>query len=428
MLIEMAPVGSNSNFPRSIPWRNLVGIEIFLVILVGTGAAQEARVPIRLQLLGVVALTNIIMILRARPHAIRASIPNRVLLGRRWFGGSRQLDGAWQWVDGVGWGGLFILNVVNVTLVFSPPLLLLLNSGFLVEGGNVDSVRVVAMVDVRWAAVATQCSELPSEIQHPFHTRHPLFLRQTPFVRCGACGRAFLYRLFSYGCRRCNFDLDIKCASLPTTIRHEAHEYPLNLVDEGCDERCSSCHELCRNYKFRCSDCKFSLHIQCASLPQTHDGHGYDDHAQILKYSPVGIKREEYYCEICEEEMDTKLWFYYCADCNQAFHGKCLYTAADDFANIKLRAIINVKNHPHHLTIQRAKLNGLNCDACHLPCKNLLCECKECGFNLHFHCALDCQTPNERWNTLVVKAAWNMMARASVVVCFSTATKNEEVE
>ncbi|KAF7145511.1 hypothetical protein RHSIM_Rhsim04G0096500 [Rhododendron simsii] len=229
------------------------------------------------------------------------------------------------------------------------------------------------------------CAELPGEIQHPFHTPHPLILRKTPFLTCDACSRTCTG--FSYGCRGCDFDLDIKCASLPTSIRHEAHAHPLNLVDDECDEWCSSCHDFCNRYKFRCRDCRFNLHIQCASLPQTL-GHGYEDHALILKYSPVGIRREEYYCELQEEEMNTKLWFYYCADCNYAFHSKCLCAAARDFANIKLGAIINAEDHPHQLTIQKAKYNGLKWDACRLPCKNLFCECKECGFNRHFDWAL----------------------------------------
>lgn len=217
------------------------------------------------------------------------------------------------------------------------------------------------------------------------HITRALILQKMPFFRCDACGR--YCNCFSYGCRGCNFDLDIKCASLPTTIRHEAQE--LNLVDDKCDEWCGSCREFFANSnnKFCCEDCKFNLHIECASLPQTFR-HRYDQHPLILKYTPFGIKPEEYYCEICEEEMNTKLWFYYCADCNYAFHSKCLCTAADEFANANVRAIVKVKNHRHHLTIQQAKYNGLNCDWCLLPCKNLLCECKECDFHLHLHCAL----------------------------------------
>lgn len=236
------------------------------------------------------------------------------------------------------------------------------------------------------------CAELPSEIQHPFHTIHRLILQKTSLFKCDACGR--YCNGFSYGCHtgRCNFDLDINCAYLPTTIRHEAHEHPLNLVDDKCDEWCSCCHSDCSDlYKFRCRDCKFHLHIQCASLPKTLR-HRYDrHHALILKYTPVGIKLEEYYCEICEEEMNTKLWFYYCADCNYAFHTKCLYTAADESANVKLGTIIHMRNHPHPLTLARKANYKPVCDMCHGPIVNSaigtsVFQCKVCDFTVDFLC------------------------------------------
>ncbi|KAI8558901.1 hypothetical protein RHMOL_Rhmol04G0132400 [Rhododendron molle] len=63
------------------------------------------------------------------------------------------------------------------------------------------------------------CAELPSEIQYPFHTPHLHILQMTPFLTCDACSRT--YTGFSYGCRGCDFDLDIKCASLPTVGKME---------------------------------------------------------------------------------------------------------------------------------------------------------------------------------------------------------------
>lgn len=75
------------------------------------------------------------------------------------------------------------------------------------------------------------CAELPRDLQHPIHRKHPLILHKTPpydgrTCTCKACDLPC--RQFVYNCSLCKFDLDIKCALLPLTIETEIHETPID--------------------------------------------------------------------------------------------------------------------------------------------------------------------------------------------------------
>ncbi|OMO52587.1 C1-like protein, partial [Corchorus olitorius] len=90
------------------------------------------------------------------------------------------------------------------------------------------------------------CTELPKEIQHFFHPC-PLVLDTLSYFKCDAC---FEYGSgFSYGCRRCSFDMHVECAQRPTgdedgdckdIIQHFTHGHPLTLVGWESEERFAS--------------------------------------------------------------------------------------------------------------------------------------------------------------------------------------------
>ncbi|KAA8518178.1 hypothetical protein F0562_015652 [Nyssa sinensis] len=181
------------------------------------------------------------------------------------------------------------------------------------------------------------CVELPTELQHPFHPQHPLILlAKSPMsfglFLCNGCG--FFSNRFTFTCACCHFHLDVTCGSLPTTIRHEAHLHHRLVLKEKLDGRCNACQMQSSGFAFGCGTCDFKLDLRCARLPSTIR-HRYDEHLLILNYSPLKNYPDVYYCEVCEEELNPKCWFYHCDDCDQSFHYECI-RPVDECSNIKI--------------------------------------------------------------------------------------------
>ncbi|KAK2976229.1 hypothetical protein RJ640_001955 [Escallonia rubra] len=201
------------------------------------------------------------------------------------------------------------------------------------------------------------CAELPTELQHPFHPQHPLILLPK-YPECWGLFRCQGCRLycngFAYGCVECNFYLDVNCGSLPSTIKHEAHrDHLLHMKASQSPGECAACfYEFnSKDFIFGCDTCDFKLHALCSLFPRALR-HRYDEHPLILTYSPVEDREaDEYYCEICEEEMNPREWFYHCVGCDQSMHPRC---ALDDkYPNVKFRGILNVDSHRHPLSLAR---------------------------------------------------------------------------
>ncbi|KAK3023707.1 hypothetical protein RJ639_042717 [Escallonia herrerae] len=157
------------------------------------------------------------------------------------------------------------------------------------------------------------CAELPTELQHPFHPQHQLILRPKfpewwGLFRCQGCGS--FCNGFAFGCVGCEFYLDVSCGSLPSTIKHEAHRDHLLHFKENLSGLCNACawRRGFSKHGFGCIICDFELHAFCSQFPRTLR-HKYDEHSLILTYSPgEGCEADEYYCEICEEEMNPRRW------------------------------------------------------------------------------------------------------------------------
>ncbi|KAK3023708.1 hypothetical protein RJ639_042718 [Escallonia herrerae] len=157
------------------------------------------------------------------------------------------------------------------------------------------------------------CAELPTKLQHPFHPQHQLILLgKSPkwwgLFLCDGCGH--FCNGFSFGCVDCEYYLDVSCGSLPSTITHEAHRDHLLHFKENLSGPCNACASGIGFPRrgFGCNTCDFELHTFCSLFPRTLR-HRYDEHSLILTYSPVEDREaDEYYCEICEEEMNPRLW------------------------------------------------------------------------------------------------------------------------
>ncbi|CAF2069067.1 unnamed protein product, partial [Brassica napus] len=102
--------------------------------------------------------------------------------------------------------------------------------------------------------------------------------------------------------------------------------------------KCASCNEGgCRS--FSCDDCSFGLHERCAVLPKTIQ-HWYDEHLIFLCYNK-NKRGGEYWCDICEEQIDTMIWFYTCDSCCVTFHTECVL---GDFSRFMPGRIVTHRN------------------------------------------------------------------------------------
>ncbi|KAM7497014.1 hypothetical protein LguiA_021428 [Lonicera macranthoides] len=168
------------------------------------------------------------------------------------------------------------------------------------------------------------CAEIPPELQHPFHP-HQLKLRKCShfldWFQCKSCQRGC--NGFAYTCELCKFHLDIVCAFLPVVIKHEAHEHPLKFQSIDDFSKCNACDQYSNGFKYGCDICHFLVDISCATLKRTVK-HDWDRHNITLRYPPYSDHPDDFYCEICEEEIHPKFWLYHCGLCDQPFHTDCL--------------------------------------------------------------------------------------------------------
>ena len=176
------------------------------------------------------------------------------------------------------------------------------------------------------------CAKLPKIKQHPLH-QHPLTLTFKKYSYsesvfwCNACYENC--NGFSYRCQRCDFDLNVQCSLTSNTLTHDCHEHRLYLSITNYEQKCSICG-IEKYQVFRCTTCEFVLDFKCATQPQTAWSKQHE-HPFTLCYSPEDDSGE-YYCDICEEERDSKQWFYYCAECSFPAHSKCII---GNYPNIK---------------------------------------------------------------------------------------------
>ncbi|CAI9290989.1 unnamed protein product [Lactuca saligna] len=106
------------------------------------------------------------------------------------------------------------------------------------------------------------CAELPLKLQHPLQPDHSLDLIHTcpqnlydRYNGCGSFGNTLLYK-----CETCEFNLDVNCALLPRTIKHESHKHPfIQVIDH--EPLCNACNVWCDHISYACKACSFILDI-----------------------------------------------------------------------------------------------------------------------------------------------------------------------
>ncbi|GFY98223.1 hypothetical protein Acr_12g0007640 [Actinidia rufa] len=228
------------------------------------------------------------------------------------------------------------------------------------------------------------CTQLRSEIRHPLHVKHrlKLYAKQPTtshgVFRCTMCSN--YCNGFIYWCEYadCKFGLDVKCSSILGGLKHDAHEHTLTPFDmEGGRTTCRACGLSFKKWTMACEACNFYLHVGCATLPLTA-WYKFHRHRFTLTFEFVEDDSDEYYCDICEEEMKPQHWFYNCAKCDYPTHIRCM---VGKHLRTKLGLICNVEDHPHNLRViaeERSRTDivyiHLHCEECKKNIRSFLCN------------------------------------------------------
>ncbi|KAH7515302.1 hypothetical protein FEM48_Zijuj10G0012300 [Ziziphus jujuba var. spinosa] len=188
-----------------------------------------------------------------------------------------------------------------------------------------------------------KCSQVPKEMNHPFHPQHSLTLLQRvphqldssqdlPCFCSACCKRIDDFRFF-LRCSDCNFNLDILCSFRKADVKchhHEDHDllYLHDTADPVNEFLCSVCNTLSDAADFyRCVECNVNIHPGCLSLP-TEVNSDFHVHPFILTSSiKEGDDHDDsrtYYCDICEERRDPAHATYSSQECHLDAHFKCV--------------------------------------------------------------------------------------------------------
>ncbi|KAF3435062.1 hypothetical protein FNV43_RR22149 [Rhamnella rubrinervis] len=229
------------------------------------------------------------------------------------------------------------------------------------------------------------CAELPQHMDHCFHDipHHTLTLCNARAGRCfwcESCEKSF-DNAPSYKCYECDFDLDIRCASMVQKINHPFHP-PHPLVLFACtDYWCESCHKGFDNaFVYKCVECNFNLDVNCA-LMEDHISYEGQEHIQHFSHQHpmklVGDDNENgVLCYACLSWRSAPT--YGCTTCMYYLHKSC--------AELPLE--IRHPFHPSHDLLLRDLHGKTICNSCHKDGYNFVFHCKDCDFNLDIDCIL----------------------------------------
>ncbi|GLT45711.1 hypothetical protein SLA2020_195240 [Shorea laevis] len=229
------------------------------------------------------------------------------------------------------------------------------------------------------------CSQIQRHLQLYFHPC-PLELTMRGYI-CNAC---FDHRSgFSFYCQKCDFDLDLECALLSTTVKtkedgqiqHFTHRHPLKLVDlnkEQDEVCCSICKKLCSDVVYGCRKCNFFLHHSCKDIPQVINQHQFHpEHSLVLLTDP------SYECQSCDKHYSGLA--YTCGQCNFQLDVNCALLPTADCEGAEWIQHFTHK-HPLQLVDPNKEEDEVRCSICRKLCSDFIYGCKKCNFFLHHSC------------------------------------------
>ncbi|KAG4109775.1 hypothetical protein ERO13_D13G007300v2 [Gossypium hirsutum] len=325
--------------------------------------------------------------------------------------------------------------------------LLMLNEEQLLGNGNgvVDCSRCgekvsapcFSCVDCCGFYLHKTCAEAPLELNHPFHSHHPLLLLQNPPSSytserraCKVC-QVTQRTGFVYGCSPCELAIHIDCASPLPVI--EDHQHPFTLFWRQNPFICDACgtegHHVAftcvvdtEHGSYFCADCNVIFHVNCALeekacycivSQENEDDKSLDipvnsitkvletndageatviEHCKHKHYLMLSDKISEHgdkCCDGCLLLISAK--FYHCLrylsngfsyECNECGDQICLRCP-----DLILQDAVNISGHKHPLLFYYGNYEG-QCSSCGRDLSYGASRCKDCNFHLCHLCFL----------------------------------------
>ncbi|THG15523.1 hypothetical protein TEA_012044 [Camellia sinensis var. sinensis] len=178
----------------------------------------------------------------------------------------------------------------------------------------------------------------PRNVKH-FSHHHALHLskvQEEDYIHCSVCDQCLSGSAYSCTKQRCNFDIHKSGFELPQKIHHKSHpKHALTLLSspsykEYNEFTRNACREIGTGFTYHYKDCKFDLHVKCATLLETVKREDHE-HLLTLFYSSPYKKSEEdsakdliFYCDVCQISVDDSCWVYYCQDCDYGTDLHCV--------------------------------------------------------------------------------------------------------
>ncbi|KAG7558983.1 Protein kinase C-like phorbol ester/diacylglycerol-binding domain [Arabidopsis thaliana x Arabidopsis arenosa] len=171
------------------------------------------------------------------------------------------------------------------------------------------------------------CANLPKKKRH-FLSPLPLSLHlQTNHEKetCKACHQVCCEGFIYSAHHEYYLTFDLICSSITVPFIHGSHDHHLLYLKlpNGQVKTCQNCGMDEKEVVIGCKKCDYFLDFRCASLPLTVTLPRYDDHPLTLCYGDEKASGK-YWCDICERETNPKTWFYTCKDCGITLHVFCV--------------------------------------------------------------------------------------------------------
>ncbi|KAL0553472.1 hypothetical protein IC582_007367 [Cucumis melo] len=226
------------------------------------------------------------------------------------------------------------------------------------------------------------CLHLPPQIHSPFHPFHPLLLKTNNYF-CTVCWQMPSGDV--YRCRKCNFQIDIKCVLTDTKssglrrisgdqFRHFSHPHPLTLqLEENRKNNrvvCFVCDLLIKSTpSYFCSQCDTHFHQECAELPREFYDVRFHQHPLFLL---PNLSFANFLCDSCNN--NCRKFVYSCPHprhCRFNLHVACLQSF----------------NHEHNFTAFRNAMDSFDCRICGKKGNGFPWFCEICHVLAHRKCA-----------------------------------------